>query len=87
MLKILRGRMNDKVLKELEKGFASTANFNDLMKKVPAADRIKVLQAMGQAKGQLSPTKLNILAQTENALESTRNNLAPQQENQNALAR
>lgn len=90
MLKILRGRMNDKVLKELEKGFASTTNFNELIKKVPAADRIKVLQAMGQAKGQLSPTKLNILAQTENALESAReqqNNLAPQQTNQNALAR
>ena len=87
MLKILRGRMDDKVLKELEKAFASTANFNDLIKKVPTSDRIKVLQAMGQAKGQLSPTKLNILAQTENALESTRNNLAPQQENRNALAR
>lgn len=88
MLKILRGRMNDKVLKELEKGFASSASFNDLIKRVPASDRIKVLQAMGQARGQLSPTKLNMWAQAEKALESSRqNNLAPQQENQNALAR
>jgi hypothetical protein len=81
MLQILEGRLNSKVMGELEKGFASNTSFADLMKKVPASDRIEVLRALGEARNQLSPTKLNIYAQTQNAL------AAPQQQNQNALAR
>jgi hypothetical protein len=81
MLQILEGRLNNKVMGELEKGFASNTSFADLMKKVPASDRIEVLRALGEARNQLSPTKLNIYAQTQNAL------AAPQQQNQNALAR
>jgi hypothetical protein len=81
MLQILEGRLNNKVMSELEKGFASNTSFADLMKKVPASDRIEVLRALGEARNQLSPTKLNIYAQTQNAL------AAPQQQNQNALAR
>jgi hypothetical protein len=81
MLQILEGRINNKVMGELEKGFASNTSFADLMKKVPASDRIEVLRALGEARNQLSPTKLNIYAQTQNAL------AAPQQQNQNALAR
>jgi len=76
MLDILKDKMNANVLKELEKGFASAKDFETLLKKVPASQRIDVLRALGQAN--LSPTKLNVITQTQNAL-------APTQENQNAL--
>jgi hypothetical protein len=76
MLDILKDKMNANVLKELEKGFASAENFQTLLKKVPASQRLDVLRALGQAN--LSPTKLNIITQTQNAL-------APAQQNQNAL--
>lgn len=76
MLDILKDKMSANVLKELEKGFASAKDFETLMKKVPASQRLDVLRALGQAN--LSPTKLNIITQTQNAL-------APTQENQNAL--
>jgi superoxide dismutase len=76
MLDILKDKMSANVLKELEKGFASAKNFETLMKKVPASQRLDVLRALGQAN--LSPTKLNIITQTQNAL-------APTQENRNAL--
>jgi len=74
MLDILKDKMSANVLKELEKGFQSAENFQALLKKVPASQRIDVLRALGQAN--LSPTKLNIITQTQNAL-------AP--DNQNAL--
>jgi hypothetical protein len=77
MLDILKDRMSANVLKELEKGFASAENFQTLMKKVPASQRLDVLRALGQAN--LSATKLNVITQTQNAL-------APAQQNQNALA-
>ena len=76
MLDILKDKMNANVLKELEKGFASAKDFETLMKKVPASQRLDVLRALGQAN--LSPTKLNIITQTQNAL-------APTQENRNKL--
>ena len=76
MLDILKDKMSANVLKELEKGFASAKDFETLMKKIPASQRLDVLRALGQAN--LSPTKLNIITQTQNAL-------APTQENQNAL--
>ena len=76
VLDILKDKMSANVLKELEKGFASAKDFETLMKKVPSSQRIDVLRALGQAN--LSPTKLNIITQTQNAL-------APTQENQNAL--
>jgi hypothetical protein len=79
MLKILEGRLNRKVMGELENGFKSGTSFVDLMKKVPASERVEVLRALGQAKDQLSPTKLNALGLSANAL-------APNSENQNALA-
>jgi hypothetical protein len=76
MLDILKDKMSANVLKELEKGFSSAKDFQTLLKKVPASQRIDVLRALGQAN--LSPTKLNVLTQTQNAL-------APAQENQNAM--
>jgi len=76
MLDILKDKMSANVLKELEKGFASAKDFETLMKKIPASQRLDVLRALGQAN--LSPTKLNIITQTQNAL-------APTQENRNAL--
>lgn len=78
MLDILKNKMSANVMKELEKGFESAQDFETLMKKVPASQRLDVLKALGQAQSQLSPTKLNIITQTQNAL-------APAQENQNAL--
>lgn len=75
VLDILKDKMSANVLKELEKGFASAKDFQTLLKKVPASQRLDVLRAFGQAN--LSPTKLNVITQTQNAL-------AP--ENQNALA-
>ena len=76
MLDILKDKMSANVLKELEKGFQSAEDFQTLLKKVPAAQRIDVLRALGQAN--LSPAKLNVITQTQNAL-------APAQENQNNL--
>jgi hypothetical protein len=76
MLDILKDKMSANVLKELEKGFQSADNFQTLMKKVPASQRLDVLRALGQAN--LSATKLNAITQTQNAL-------APTQENQNKL--
>lgn len=78
MLDILNDKMSANVLKELEKGFNSAQDFQTLLKKVPASQRIDVLRALGQAQSQLSPTKLNIITQTQNAL-------APTQQNQNNL--
>jgi hypothetical protein len=77
VLDILKNKMSANVLKELEKGFASAEDFQTLMKKVPASQRLDVLRALGQAN--LSATKLNVITQTQNAL-------APAQQNQNALA-
>jgi hypothetical protein len=76
VLDILKDKMSANVLKELEKGFNSAEDFQTLLKKVPASQRLDVLRAFGQAN--LSPTKLNVITQTQNAL-------APAQENQNAL--
>ena len=78
MLDILRDKMSANVLKELEKGFNSAQDFQTLMKKVPASQRLDVLKALGQAQNQLSPTKLNAITQAQNAL-------APTQNNENAL--
>lgn len=80
MLRILQGQLNTQVMTELEKGFLSNTNFVNLMKKIPAQDRIEVLRALGQAQNELSPTKINILAQTQNALVPAKNN-----QNTNAL--
>lgn len=50
---------------ELEKGFNSAKSFEEIMRKVPASERIEVLRALGQAKDQLSSVKLNALSQAE----------------------
>ena len=76
MLDLLKDKMSANVLKELEKGFQSAEDFQSLLKKVPASQRLDVLRALGQAN--LSPAKLNVITQTQNAL-------APTQQNQNAL--
>ena len=78
MLDILKDKMSANVMKELEKGFQSAKSFEDLMNKVPASERLDVLRALGQAHNQLSPAKLNVYTQVQNAL-------APTQENRNAL--
>jgi hypothetical protein len=87
MLRLLEGKLNKDVAAALEKGFESGTSFVDLMRKVPASQRIDVLRALGQAQGQLSPAKVNILAQVQNAQPEPQNNrLAPQSRKENALA-
>lgn len=80
MLKLMEGKLNADTMAALEKGFQSGTSFADLMKKIPASERIDVLRALGQAKGQLSATKANLWTQSQNAL-------AGESENQNALLR
>lgn len=77
-LRLLQDRLNAKSLAALEEAFKSAKSMEELLSKVPAAQRSEVLRALGQVKGQLSPAKLNIWSQTGNAL-------APEPEN--ALAR
>ena len=80
VLRLMEGRLNTKVMAELERGFASGTDFVTLMNKIPASERIEVLRALGAVRGQLSPTKLNLLERSQNAL-------SPESENVNALAR
>ena len=68
MLKILEGKIDAKVMSALEKGFESSTNFTDLMKKIPASERVEVLRALGQARGQLSPNKLNVYTQMQRGI-------------------
>jgi hypothetical protein len=80
VLRLMEGRLNKNVMAELERGFASGTDFVSLMNKIPASERIPVLQALGAARGQLSPTKLNLLERSQNALATESqptNNLAP----------
>jgi hypothetical protein len=78
MLRLLEGKLNKDVVSALEKGFESGTSFVDLMKKVPASQRIEVLRALGQAQGQLSPAKINMLAQSQNVIPPEKQNaLAP----------
>ena len=79
-LKLMEGKLNADTMAALEKGFQSGTSFADLMRKVPASQRIEVLRGLGEAKNQLSQTKLNAMTQSQNAL-------APQSENQNAMSR
>jgi hypothetical protein len=79
-LKLLQDRLNAKTLNKLEESFKDAKSLDDLLRYVPTAQRSDVLRALGQAQGSLSPAKLNIWAQTGNAL-------APPQESENALAR
>lgn len=68
MLKILEGKIDDKVMSALEKGFESSTNFTELMKKIPASERVEVLRALGQAQGQLSANKLNVYTQMQRGI-------------------
>jgi len=77
-LRLLQDRLNAKSLVALEEAFKSAKSMEELLNKVPAAQRSEVLRTLGQAQNSLSPAKLNIWAQTGNAL-------APEPEN--ALAR
>lgn len=80
VLRIMEGRLDAKTKLALEKGFQSGTDFVELMQKVPAAQRIEVLRALGQAQGQLSPAKINALTQSQNAL-------SPSQQDTNNLVR
>lgn len=88
-LALLQGRLNAKVIAEIEKGFASGKTLNDLIGKVPAKDRVDVLRALGEASTKLSSAKPTAAAQFLASQEEPRRNrnaLAPESENVNALA-
>lgn len=77
VLRIMEGRLNKNAMLQLERAFDSGTDFIDLMNKLPAAERIPVLRALGQAQGVLNPAMVNVLQRSQNAL-------AP--ESENALA-
>jgi hypothetical protein len=74
-LRILQGKMNPKVLAEIEKGFQSGKDLDALIGKVPAKDRIELLRALGEASTKLSSAKPTAAAQFQASQE---NSLAPQ---------
>ena len=81
-LALLEGKLNAKVLKELENAFASGKNLDALIGKVPASQRIEVLRALGEASTKLSSAKPTFAGQFQAA---QGNALAPTQQPQNAL--
>lgn len=77
-LGLLEGKVNTKTIEVLKKAFESGKGVEDLLNTLPAKERSKVLSALSQAQLNLSPTKLNALSLSGNAL-------APVQKNQNNL--
>lgn len=82
-VQIAEGKINQKTMDELIKGAENGKNMNDLLNTLPAEERVKVLKVLGNSKEWNSwVTRAGAAAGTEPA-----NNLAPTQQNRNALAR
>ena len=71
-IKLLEGKVNAKTIDVFKKAFESGKGVNELLDTLPAKDRVKFLSALGQAKLNLSPEKLNALGLSANALAPTR---------------
>jgi hypothetical protein len=71
-IKLLEGKVNAKTIDVFKKAFESGKGVNELLDTIPAKDRVKFLSALGQAKLNLSPAKLNALGVSSNALAPTR---------------
>lgn len=71
-IKLLEGKVNAKTIEVFKNAFESGKGVNELLDTMPAKDRVKFLSALGQAKLNLSPEKLNALGLSANALAPTR---------------
>jgi len=82
-VQIAEGKVNQKTMDALIKGAENGKNMNDLLNTLPAEERVKVLKVLSNSKEWNSwVTRAGGAAATEPI-----NNLAPGEQNQNALAR
>ena len=82
-VQIAEGKINQKTMDALIKGAENGKNMNDLLNTLPAQERVKVLKVLSNSKEWNSfVTRAAGAAATEPV-----NNLAPSEQNQNALAR
>jgi hypothetical protein len=73
-ISILEGKVNVETIEALRQAFESGKGVNELLNTVPAKDRIKILSALDKARLNLSPTKLNALGLSSNALNGDNKN-------------
>jgi hypothetical protein len=83
VIQAMEGKVNDKTLKLLSEGAKSGAAMNKILDTLPAEERLKVL---GVLKSNAEFTRASTAAGVQTFTPAA-NNLAPQQQNQNALAR
>lgn len=82
-VQVAEGKINQKTMDALVKGAENGKNMNDLLNTLPANERVKVLKVLSNSKEWNSwVTRAGATAATEPV-----NNLAPGEQNQNALAR
>ena len=82
-VQIAEGKVNQKTMDALIKGAENGKNMNDLLNTLPAEERVRVLKVLGNSKEWNAwVTRAAGAAATEPV-----NNLAPSEQNQNALAR
>lgn len=82
-VQIAEGKVNQKTMDALIKGAENGKNMNDLLNTLPAEERVKMLKVLSNSKEWNSwVTRAAGAAATEPV-----NNLAPSEQNQNALAR
>jgi hypothetical protein len=81
LIQTIEGKINDKAMQVLIKGAESGKSMNEILNTLPASERTKFLSVLNDSK-EWSP-----LVGTAVNRETNRNKLAPQQTNQNALAR
>jgi hypothetical protein len=83
VIQAMEGKVNDKTLKLLSEGAKSGAAMNKILDTLPAEERLKVL---GVLKSNAEFTRASTAAGVQTFTPAA-NNLAPEQQNQNALAR
>jgi hypothetical protein len=83
VIQAMEGKVNDKTLKLLSEGAKSGAAMNKILDTLPAEERLKVL---GVLKNNAEFTRASTAAGVQTFTPAA-NNLAPEQQNQNALAR
>jgi hypothetical protein len=81
LIQTIEGKINDKAMQVLIKGAESGKNMNEILNTLPASERTKFLSVLNDSK-EWSP-----LVGTAVNRATNRNKLAPEQPNQNALAR
>ena len=79
VLKELSGKLNNKTMAILEKGFESGKNFNEMLNEVPFGDRGRVYNAFQRYAPEVTRGKLTAAATARNA---SRNALTPENRNE-----